>query len=259
MSVDVTAIAAGEDYSCALTITGAAQRRGCNGSGALGVDTKLVATSAPITVTGLSSGVTAIAPGVYRWRSIGDTTAHTCAIVKQGMVNCWGSNDQGELGDGTTTDRWQPLAVTGLPAAALAVTTGSGFSCALLNNGVANCWGANRDGELGDGTFKSSKMPVQTVNLTNPTVLVSGSKHSCAIDQNGLVKCWGVDPSMVNWATAQRRIGAHRRRLLAFPAKHWHLSPAILTPVRCLKMVRSTVGDQTITGNLATPCKIGAV
>lgn len=194
MGVGVTALAAGEDYSCVLTVTGAAKCWGLNGRGALGVATTIVSTTTPITVTGLSSGVTVIAPGVYSsWRHIGNTTTHTCAIVENGVIQCWGGNYRGELGDGTTTDRWQPLAVTGLPAPGLQITAGYGFSCALLASGKVNCWGANADGELGDGTFTSSKTPVETVDLTNPTLLVSGSDHSCAIDQGGQVKCWGVN------------------------------------------------------------------
>ena len=77
--------------------------------------------------------------------------AHACALDAAGVASCWGTNDFGQLGDGTTADRASPVAV-GLLAGAAQVTAGGAHSCAVTGEGVAYCWGANRHGQLGTGT-----------------------------------------------------------------------------------------------------------
>ena len=96
----------------------------------------------PVDVTGLSSGVTAIATGA----------AHTCALTAGGGVKCWGSNWLGQLGDGTTTDRLTPVAVSGLSSGVAAIVARGGHTCALMAGGGVMCWGDNEYGQLGDGT-----------------------------------------------------------------------------------------------------------
>ncbi len=65
---------------------------------------------------------------------------------------CWGSNSNGQLGDGTTTDRHAPVQVTGLPAKATQVAAGGRHTCALLTDGTVWCWGKGGNGELGNGS-----------------------------------------------------------------------------------------------------------
>ncbi|HLG01740.1 MAG TPA: RCC1 repeat-containing protein, partial [Acidimicrobiia bacterium] len=68
--------------------------------------------------------------------------SHTCAIVLGGEVRCWGSNEYGHLGDGTTTERSTPVTVSGI-SAATAIAGGGSHSCAIVSGGEARCWGAN--------------------------------------------------------------------------------------------------------------------
>jgi alpha-tubulin suppressor-like RCC1 family protein len=103
--------------------------------------------SALVAVKNLSSGVTAIATGEF----------HSCAIA-DGTVYCWGRNDAGQLGDGTTTNDWTPKAVPGLSAGATAVSAGYYHSCALVNGGVL-CWGTGVHGQLGNGNRGYSPIP----------------------------------------------------------------------------------------------------
>lgn len=107
----VTAIAAGGEHTCALTTSGAVECWGADFRGELGDGTStFAARSTPVGVVGLSSGVTAIAAG----------DAHSCALMSNGDVRCWGRDDFGQLGDGTTAfGRWAPVGVVGYGAAAV--------------------------------------------------------------------------------------------------------------------------------------------
>ena len=112
-------IAAGHDHTCALTSAGGVK---CWG-GFKG--------HTPVAVSGLASGVTAIA-----------AASHTCALTSAGGVKCWGRNDAGQLGDGTTTDRDTPVAVSGLASGVTAIAAGFYHTCALTSAGGVKCWGS---------------------------------------------------------------------------------------------------------------------
>lgn len=139
---------------------------------------------------------------------------HACAIVATGSfvqaagtaadaggltsqstttgIACWGRNDQGQLGQGNTTDQSRPRFVSSLSTAPVAVATGASHSCALLANGRVWCWGLNDRNQLGDasGLGSSSTTPVQ-VSVTNVVAITAGDAHTCALLANGQVRCWG--------------------------------------------------------------------
>ena len=119
---------------------------------------------------------------------------HTCAIVANGTVQCWGKNDHGQLGDGTKTDSSIPVTVSGINNA-VSVATGQNHSCAVLATGYVNCWGANNQGQLGDTTNTESTSPVRVrvINESNKASAVfANANRSCALLVNGYVKCWGA-------------------------------------------------------------------
>jgi hypothetical protein len=145
----VTAIA----ETCAIK-SGAAYCWGLGGDGQLGDGTNTALASTPVQVSGLTSGVTAIASGIE----------HVCAVVS-GAVKCWGTNFSGQLGDGTTADSNIPVQVTGLTQGAIAVAVSEhgsnlGSSCALLETGEIKCWGSGARGALGNGANADSSTPV---------------------------------------------------------------------------------------------------
>ncbi|MBL8055523.1 MAG: hypothetical protein JNK29_02440, partial [Anaerolineales bacterium] len=151
----VPRLAAGIGHTCALTADGGVKCWGANGDGQLGDGTTLNQ-GAPVAVAGLTSGVTAVATG---WR-------HTCALTAAGGVKCWGWNDYGQLGDGTTTNRLTPVDVAGLTSGVTALAAGNTHTCALTAAGGAKCWGYNLFGQLGDGTTTNRLTPVREGGLT---------------------------------------------------------------------------------------------
>jgi alpha-tubulin suppressor-like RCC1 family protein len=116
---------------------------------------------------------------------------HNCAIRSDGRVACWGYNNFGQLGNGSTTDSTSPVNVVGLSRYSIAVAAGQLHSCAVSSSGGVSCWGRNVLGELGNGGAASSG-PAQVVGLTSGVkTVVSGLQHTCALTTSGGVKCWG--------------------------------------------------------------------
>ena len=180
----VIAIEAGAYHTCAITNSGVLCW-GENSQGQLGDGTTTNRT-APVFVSGLANSTLAVSAGYY----------HTCALTASGGVKCWGDNANGQIGDGTTTDRLTPVNVSGLTSGVSAIAIGGflaeGFSCALLASGGMQCWGYNGQGQLGDGTLNSSATPVDVSGLTSGVALISaGGAHTCALTTSGGVKCWG--------------------------------------------------------------------
>jgi alpha-tubulin suppressor-like RCC1 family protein len=154
---NATAVSTGYSHSCALLQSGGVDCWGINSSGELGDGTTTgpdcagSCSSTPVAVSGLTNA-TAVAVG----------NSHSCALLQGGGVDCWGDNQVGELGDGTSTGpencgldaagcSTTPVAVSGLTNAT-AISAASGNSCALLQGGGVYCWGDNQIGQLGDGT-----------------------------------------------------------------------------------------------------------
>jgi alpha-tubulin suppressor-like RCC1 family protein len=108
-------------------------------------------------------------------------------------VVCWGYNKHNELGDGTTRERWSPVAVTGPSAGVSAIATGARHGCALTGGGV-KCWGYNYYGQLGDGTNANRAGAVYVSGLgRGVTAIAGGAFHTCALMAAGTVKCWGLN------------------------------------------------------------------
>jgi len=169
-------------HTCALTEGDGVKCWGSNELGQLG-DGTTSDRAAPVDVIGLTGGVRAIAAG----------GTHTCALTESGGVKCWGYNGNGQLGDGTWTQRTAPVDVWGLTSGMRAIYAGIDHTCALTEGGVAKCWGSNRHGQLGDGGMGSARnTPVDVVGLGSGVRAVgAGGGHTCALTEGGGAKCWG--------------------------------------------------------------------
>jgi alpha-tubulin suppressor-like RCC1 family protein len=181
LSSGVVAVAAGGRHGCAVLSTGGIVCWGNNDNGQLG-DGTWTKRVTPTAVTGLSSGVSAVAAGA----------AHTCALTTGGGVTCWGQNTKGQLGNGTTMDSSVPVDVMGLSAGVASISAGKAQTCVVTTGGGVKCWGENGNGKLGSGILGDSSVPVDVVGLSSGAVAVATNvEHTCALLASGGVMCWG--------------------------------------------------------------------
>jgi alpha-tubulin suppressor-like RCC1 family protein len=197
LSITALADPNGADDSCVIASDGSAYCWGYNYQGQLG-NNSITTSSVPVAVdaSGVLSGktVTAIAVG---WD-------HACAIAN-GDAYCWGNNDRGQLGDGTTTSSLVPVAVdtsgilNGKTITAISTNgswMGTSYTCVVASDNGVYCWGGNQYGQLGDGSTDSSSVPV-AVDMTNVSggkfvdISTSGYGHACAVTEHGNAYCWG--------------------------------------------------------------------
>jgi alpha-tubulin suppressor-like RCC1 family protein len=119
---------------------------------------------------------------------------HTCLLKASGQVLCWGVNLDGQLGDGTNTNRTQPALVANL-SDAVEVTCGDFHTCARRQSGEVSCWGRNQKGQLGNGTKTVSNRPVAVAGLSDAAEVSAGQDFTCARRSTGGVTCWGGNGS----------------------------------------------------------------
>ncbi len=203
-----TAIAVGSQYTCALLDDSSVKCWGRNGVGQLGQGSITFLGDDPnemgdnLPPVDLGTGRTATA--------ITAANGHTCALLDNGNVKCWGNNSIGQLGQGNTTnlgddpnemgDNLSPVDL-GTGRTAVAVSAGATFSCALLDSGQLKCWGNNADGQLGLGDTAArgdnademgDNLPAVALGAGRTAVSVStGFAHACVVLDDASMKCWG--------------------------------------------------------------------
>ena len=111
---------------------------------------------------------------------IAPSSTHTCAITTSGGVKCWGKNDKGQLGNGTTTSSYTPVQVSGITSGATSISVNNGNTCAIVNS-VAKCWGQNDNGQLGDGTTTNRQTPVDVLGMNSAASLKAGYQLVCGL------------------------------------------------------------------------------
>jgi alpha-tubulin suppressor-like RCC1 family protein len=176
---EVTAIAAGGEHSLALLANGTVKAWGANREGQLGNGTT-TSSKVPVTVSGLSN-VVAIAAG----------REHSVALLANGTAMAWGCNEEGELGGGTKALKSTiPVAVKGL-SGVTAIASGGDFNVARMSNGTVMSWGANEEGQLGNGKRNKSITPVVAKGVSGAVAVAAGREHALALLSNGTVMSWG--------------------------------------------------------------------
>lgn len=171
----VIQIACGYYHSLAVTSDSTVWAWG----GVGGTGTMMSSNPIPIPIVGLAS-VTAISGG----------NGFSLAIKNDGTVWAWGSNNEGELGIGTTAITLTPTQVTGLTNV-VAISAGVYHSLAIKSDGTVWAWGFNMYGQLGNGTNTDSHVPVQVPGLTGIVAIAAGYAHSLAMKNDGTAWTWG--------------------------------------------------------------------
>jgi len=172
-------VSVGDEHSCALLGGGGVRCWGYRALGRLGngfSDTGEDTT--PAVVTGLSDAV-----------AIGVGGAHSCAVASDGSAWCWGENNDGELGDGTSMNRSVPTEVA--ISDVVDIAAGKDHTCAVLLDGSAFCWGSNVYGQLGNWTFIDSSTPVTVSGVVDAVSITAGDFHTCILRGDGGVTCFG--------------------------------------------------------------------
>lgn len=180
MLTGVQQISAGDGYTCAVQ-RGAVLCWGRNNRGQLGDGTTMDRHD-PTQVSGLSAGALAVTAGYD----------HTCAVMADHTARCWGYNERGQLGDGSTSDHGSPVAVSNL-AGVDRLAAGYAHTCAVMMvDRTVQCWGQNARGELG-AMGPDSARPLGVAGLGAVSQLSTGYSSNCALRMNGALRCWGQD------------------------------------------------------------------
>ena len=154
---DWTQVVTGLYHTCAIKSDKSLWCWGGNTAGQLGNS------SAPILAQGSQGGVSIPLQVAGVWKSISSGLAHTCGIMNDLSLWCWGDNSSGQLGDGTQISASAPVAAVAPGQAWASVSAGSAHTCALATDGTIWCWGSNSDGQLGTGSAGSRLLPTRVV------------------------------------------------------------------------------------------------
>ncbi len=174
---EIRAFALGDAHTCVAYARSKAQA-----TGSAWVQCKGRAVAAPTEKLLAGVNVTALAAGLQ----------HTCAVTDQRTVLCWGKNDSGQLGDGTTNDARAPIQVLDLQGVD-AIAAGDRHTCARLTNGTVSCWGANDHHQLANGGTDRSARAAVVLGALGVQEITAAGDGTCARLGDGYVRCWGAN------------------------------------------------------------------
>lgn len=250
----VASVSVGGAHGCALLADGKVKCWGYNALGAVGSGT---ASTTPVTTpTGVSgiTNATQLSSGGY----------HSCALLADGTIKCWGRGVEGQLGDGAAANSATPVTVSGI-SNATQVAAGGYHSCAVLSDKTVKCWGWNFSGQIGNGSATNANTPVVVGGLANVVQIEAGANDTCAVLSDGTVRCWGYnafgqvgDGTLVDRSTPTAVLGITTAKQVTVGDFH---ACAVLadSTMKCWGYNFSgAVGDGT-TVNRATPVAVNGI
>ncbi len=186
---NVIKVLANNNITVALLSNGKIQTRGLNTNGELGIanamTTKGNSYSAVVDVLDITNATDIV---------IGEM--HILSLLSDGTVKAWGTNTNGQLGDGTNTLRETPITISNLSnVVAISTKNGGYHSLALLSDGTVKSWGLNTNGQLGNNSTIQQNSPVSVNNLSNVIAISAGANHSLALLNDGTIMAWGLNTS----------------------------------------------------------------
>jgi hypothetical protein len=207
--IDAIDVAVGLNHNCAVLRDSSVRCWGLNSDGQLGDGTAAEAISATaVTVRGLTGA-----------RAVRNGSSHSCALMSDGSVQCWGENTSGQLGIGSlSAGSFTPVPVSGLTGA-LQLSAAGRYTCAILADGTLRCWGSLEQIDV---------TPVIIPVSGTPTQVAVGNAGGCALLSTGNVECWGLIASAgvgslgvtAIFATVPVDIGVTGGRLVAVGSDH---------------------------------------
>jgi alpha-tubulin suppressor-like RCC1 family protein len=186
--IQTTQLGIGTNHGCARMSDGSARCWGLGTSGQLG-NGLVASVTTPVTVLRDSPR----APLTNVVEVVAGAT-HSCALLTDHTVACWGANSVSQLGDGTTTARRAAIIVPAWTGVA-EIVAGTSHTCARMMDGTVRCWGTNTSGQIGIGSTAPATTPNLVPALSSVTQIVAGSTHTCALLMDGTVRCWGANGS----------------------------------------------------------------
>lgn len=190
----VKKIALGNTHSCALSDAGMVK---CWGKGTVGQLGNGTTSGAGATAASMGNTLIAVAQGPFE--DITSLMDHSCGVLSNGQMYCWGSGSNKQIGNGSTSNALNPVMVNQSSAFVESVSAGATASCALTDTSSIHCWGSNTFGELGQENMSgvyTSLMSAPAINLGTSefAVKVTAAKnHICALLGSNEVKCWGLN------------------------------------------------------------------
>ncbi|HET7603334.1 MAG TPA: hypothetical protein VFK36_09990, partial [Gemmatimonadales bacterium] len=209
---------AGLLHSCALSLSQQLWCWGANGEGQIGTGPVVPIPGSFVLPPSLAVPTDSIVDSLRQngglvgldFAAVTTTGLHTCALTLTGQAQCWGWNNSGQLGDGTTTTRGVPAPVSGgftfriepatvptppdpdfyIPGQSF-ISAGFAHTCGILTTNAARCWGDNEDGQLGTGNTTNADVPTAVLGGLQLKAISAGYRHTCALTTNGAAYCWG--------------------------------------------------------------------
>lgn len=178
----ISSIAAGSSHTCVLDKE---SNLWCWGEGTFGqIGLNPFKNSAvPVKAFSFSTMVTSIQAGWF----------HTCLLTIDGLVSCWGKNQEGQLGNAALISRADPVTPVGMGKDIKVLSVGGQEACVIKQDNSVFCWGKNNYGQIGDVTTKDRLIPEEISLPEKVTQIYVGGSHACAMAETGTIYCWGAN------------------------------------------------------------------